>query len=161
VTRLPGYPVRMRVKRLQESPESVHVVVLDAGEEAVEAVGRLARELRLGAAQITAIGAFEQAVVGWFDREAGDYRRIPVREQCEVLSLVGDIAVGEDGEPAPHLHAVLGTADGQVRGGHLLEGRTWPTLELVVRNSPTALAKTWRPEVGLALIDPDKTAERP
>jgi predicted DNA-binding protein with PD1-like motif len=30
--------------------------------------------------------------VGWFDRAAKQYRRIPVDEQCEVLSLIGDVA---------------------------------------------------------------------
>lgn len=78
---------------------------------------------------------------------------IRVDEQCEVLSIVGDIALGEDG-PAPHLHAVLGLRDGTTRGGHLLSGRVWPTLEVVVRSSPATLAKTFRPDVGLALIAP-------
>lgn len=42
---------------------------------------------------------------------------------------------------------------GSVRGGHLLEGHVWPTLEVVVRETPAQLRKTWRPEIGLALID--------
>lgn len=32
----------------------------------------------LTGAQVTAVGAFERAVVGWFDREAKDYRPIRV-----------------------------------------------------------------------------------
>ncbi len=105
------------------------------------------------AAQITAVGAFETAVVGWYDRDARDYRRIPVDEQSEVLSLVGDVAEGEDG-PAAHVHTVLGLADGSTRGGHLLEARVWPTLEVVLRTSPATLRKTYRPEVGLASSAP-------
>jgi len=69
-----------------------------------------------------------------------------------VLSLVGDIAVGSDG-PTPHLHAVLGLPDGTTRGGHLLRGQVWPTLELIIRDTPVELRKTDRPELGLALID--------
>lgn len=74
----------------------------------------------------------------------------------------GDIAVGPggdgggDGQPQPHLHAVLGLADGTTRGGHLLEGMVWPTLEVIVREAPAELRKTHRPEVGLALIDLDR-----
>jgi predicted DNA-binding protein with PD1-like motif len=101
---------------------------------------------------VTAVGAFSQAVVGWFDRDAKDYRRTAIGEQCEVLSLLGDIAIGEDG-PTAHLHAVLGLSDSTTRGGHLLEGRVWPTLEVIVRDSPAALAKIHRPDLGLALID--------
>ncbi|WP_338145978.1 PPC domain-containing DNA-binding protein [Streptomyces scabichelini] len=101
---------------------------------------------------MTAVGAFSQAAVGWFDRQAKDYRRTTIDAQSEVLSLLGDIAVGEDG-PTAHLHAVLGLADSTTRGGHLLEGRVWPTLEVIVRDSPASLAKIYRPDLGLALIN--------
>jgi uncharacterized protein len=77
-----------------------------------------------------------------------------VDQQCEVLSLVGDVALGEDG-PQPHVHAVLGLPDGTTRGGHLLEGYVWPTLEVVIRETEAGLRKTYRPEIGLALIDLD------
>lgn len=140
---------------MQEGPSAVYVVVLDPGEDPVAELSAFARDRSLGASQVTAVGAFSEAVVGWFDRAAEDYRHIPVGEQCEVLSLLGDIAVADDG-PTPHLHAVLGLADGSTRGGHLLSGRVWPTLEVVVRDSPAELAKTHRPELGLALIDLDR-----
>jgi predicted DNA-binding protein with PD1-like motif len=39
------------------------------------------------------------------------------------------------------------------RGGHLLEGPVWPTLEANVRDSPVALAKVHRPDPRLALIN--------
>lgn len=143
----------MKWQQVQASPASVYVLVLAPGEEARAEITRFAREEALGASQVTAVGAFARAVVGWFDREAKDYRRIGVDEQCEVLSLLGDIAVGEDG-PTAHLHAVLGLSDGTTRGGHLLQGQVWPTLEVIVRDSPAALAKIHRPDLGLALIDP-------
>ncbi|MEV6892286.1 PPC domain-containing DNA-binding protein [Kribbella sp. NPDC051137] len=132
--------------------ERVYAVIGEPGDDAVELLGQFARAEELTAAQLTAVGAFSTATVGWFDREAKDYRRIEVGEQCEVLSLLGDIALGPDG-PAVHLHAVLGLADGQVRGGHLLAGEVWPTLEVIVREAPGYLRKTQRPDIGLALVD--------
>jgi hypothetical protein len=92
------------------------------GPHACAALTGFARSEQLEAAQITAVGAFERATVGWFDRAAKDYRRIQVDEQCELLSLIGDVAEGEDG-PILHAHVVLGLSDGTTRGGHLLEGR--------------------------------------
>jgi predicted DNA-binding protein with PD1-like motif len=129
-----------------------YVLVAEPHEDAVEALVALAKAEGLDAAQITAVGAFARATVGWFDRDAKEYRKIAVDEQCEVLSLLGDIARGPKG-PAVHVHAVLGLASGHVRGGHLLEGEVWPTLEVVVREAPTTLRKTDHPEIGLALID--------
>jgi predicted DNA-binding protein with PD1-like motif len=135
------------------SPDTpTYVVVLDEGDEAFGVLSGFAADQKLTGAQITAVGAFERAAIGWFDRAAKDYRRIPVDEQCEVLSLVGDVALGTDG-PQPHIHAVLGLPDGSTRGGHLLEGHVWPTLEVIIRETRADLRKTYRPEVGLALID--------
>ncbi|ELS58465.1 PPC domain-containing DNA-binding protein [Streptomyces viridochromogenes] len=144
----------MKWRQVQASPASVYVLVLAPEEEALARITAFAREQSLGASQVTAVGAFSRAVVGWFDRQAKEYRRIGVDEQCEVLSLLGDIVIGEDG-PTAHLHAVLGLSDGTTRGGHLLEGQVWPTLEVIVRDSPAALAKIHRPDIGLALIDPE------
>jgi uncharacterized protein len=150
----------MKAKLVAEGTTATWVVVFDQGEEAFSALADWAASEGISAAQVTAVGAFERAVIGWFDRAAKDYRRITVGQQCEVLSLIGDIAVGPaagDGadQPQPHLHAVLGLSDGTTRGGHLLEGHVWPTLEMMVREAPAQLRKTLRPDIGLALIDLD------
>lgn len=142
----------MKYRTIADSDEITYVVVMDEGDEAMESLSSFAQEQKLGAAQLTAVGAFTRAVLGWYDREAQDYRHIAVDEQCEVLSLVGDVALKE-GSPSVHAHCVVGLSDGTTRGGHLLEGHVWPTLEVVVRESPAQLRKTMRPEVGLALID--------
>lgn len=135
-----------------EGDARTYVLIADPSEDAVEALSALANAEGLSAAQITAIGAFARASVGWFDRTTKEYRKIPIEEQCEVLSLVGDIALGDNG-PVVHAHVVLGLSNGEVRGGHLLAGEVWPTLEVVVRESPVHLHKTEHPELGLALID--------
>ena len=146
----------MKSMIVEDAEVVTYVVVCDPGDEAVAALTQFARAEDLEAAQITAVGAFESAVVGWFDRTEKEYRRIPVDQQCEVLSLIGDVAVGQDG-PSVHVHVVLGLSDGTTRGGHLLEGRVFPTLELVVRETPAQVRKIMRPDLGLALIDLDQS----
>lgn len=146
----------MKSKVVEDADVVTYVVVCDPGDEAVAALTQFARSEDLEAAQITAVGAFEHATVGWFDRAGKDYRRIQVAEQCELLSLIGDIAEGQDG-PVLHMHAVLGLSDGSTRGGHLLEGRVFPTLEAIVTESPAELRRVLRPEIGIALIDLDRS----
>ncbi len=146
----------MKSMIVEDAEVVTYVVVCDQGDEAVAALTQFARAEDLEAAQITAVGAFERAVVGWFDRAEKEYRRIRVDQQCEVLSLIGDVAVGQDG-PVVHVHVVLGLSDGTTRGGHLIEGRVFPTLELVVRETPAQLRKVMRPDLGLALIDLDQS----
>lgn len=126
-------------------------VILDTGDEVTECLLDFAREQQLTGAHFTAIGAFQSSVLGYFDWETKEYRRIPVQEQCEVVSLIGDVAT-RDGEPQLHMHVVLGTSDGSAKGGHLLEGHVRPTLEVIITESPTHLYRQHDPESGLALI---------
>lgn len=132
-------------------------LVASRSDDAIQILEELAREEQISGAQLTAVGAFSRATVGWFDRSAQKYQRIEVDEQCEVLSLLGDIACSDDG-PSVHVHAVLGLSTGHVRGGHLLGGEVWPTLEVIIRESSAALKKAYDSEVGLALIDLDQSA---
>jgi uncharacterized protein len=129
------------------------VVVLDTGEEAFATLTQFANAAGISGASLTAIGAFENAVVGWFDIATKSYRKIRVDEQCEVLSALGDVATGDDGKASLHVHVVLGLADGTTRGGHLLEGKVRPTLEVVLEEASAGLRRRKRPELGIALID--------
>ena len=81
-------------------------------------------------------------------------------EQCEVLSALGDIATGDDGKASLHVHVVLGLSDGTTRGGHLLEGKVRPTLEVVLEEASAGLRRRKRPELGIALIDLADEAKR-
>ena len=144
----------MKSKLVSDQPGAqVHVVILDSGEEAFAALTKFANEAKISAASLTAIGAFEKATVGWFDFVSKSYRKIEVGEQCEVLSAIGDIAIGDDGKASLHVHIVLGLSDGSTRGGHLLEGKVRPTLEVVVTETPAKLRRKKRKDLGIALID--------
>jgi predicted DNA-binding protein with PD1-like motif len=132
----------------------VFIAALETGDTVVDCLTRLARDERLTAAQLTAIGAFETATLAFFDWQSKRYEEIPVREQAEVLSLVGDIVLDDQGGPKLHLHAVLGRRGGAVVGGHLMDGRVRPTLEVMVNESPAHLQRVHDPVSGLALIRP-------
>jgi len=129
------------------------VLIFDKGDEPVAGLTAFAKAQKLGAAHFTAIGAFSDVTLGYLDRAKRDYKKIPLHEQVEVLSLLGDVAL-DKGEPKVHAHVVVGRADGEARGGHLLEAHVWPTLEVVLVESPRHLRKRHDPETGLALIDP-------
>ena len=59
----------------------------------------------------------------------------------------------DQGEPKLHAHVVVGKADGTAHGGHLLDARVRPTLEVVVIESPRELRRRMRSEFGVALLD--------
>jgi predicted DNA-binding protein with PD1-like motif len=130
-----------------------HILVLDSGEDAFSTLTRFANETGITSASVSAIGVFANAVVGWFDFQTKQYKKIPVNEQCEVLSAVGDVATGDDGASSLHVHVVLGLSDGSTRGGHLLEGKVRPTLEVILTETPKQLRRRKRGDLGIALID--------
>lgn len=150
----------MKSRLLSENAEErSFILVLDDGEEAFEEISSFAERQSIGGASISAIGALSGATVGFFDFETKSYRKIEVEEQCEVLSALGDVAVGDDGKPSLHLHVVLGLSDGSTRGGHFLKGIVHPTLEIILDESPVALRRKKRSDLGIALIDLDTTKE--
>jgi hypothetical protein len=110
----------MKSKSIASETERTFVLILDQGEEAFKTITDFANQQGISGASISAVDAFADAKVGWFDLSAKKYEPISIGEQCEVLSLIGDVAEGDDGKASLHLHAVLGLQDGSVRGGHLL-----------------------------------------
>jgi uncharacterized protein len=141
----------MRAKVIDEVGERTWALVFDVGDEVVSTLSQFASLHQLTAARFTAIGAFSDATLGYFDAEKKAYEKIPVREQVEVLSLIGDVAL-DGGQPKIHAHVVVGKRDGSAHGGHLLEARVRPTLEVMLVESPARLARVYDPDSGLALI---------
>ena len=142
----------MKAKLLEHAAQKTWMLVLDTGEEASARLLEFAGIQNLGAGHFTAIGAFSSAELGYFDVAKRDYARIPIDEQVEVLSFIGDVTEGEKG-PKVHAHVVLGKRDGTAWGGHLLKAIVRPTLEIVITESPAHLRRRHDPATGLALID--------
>jgi hypothetical protein len=131
-------------------------VVLETGDEAMKSVVAFANENQLGTSQFSAIGAFSRVVVAYFDWETKKYRYIPIDEQVEVLSLLGDITL-EGGEHKVHAHIVVGKRDATAHGGHLIEGDVRPTLEILLTETPKHLRRHYDAESGLALLADDRS----
>src|SRR5271166_6490152 len=133
--------------------ERIFVLVYEPGEAFQKTLLFFAQENNIGVSQFTAIGAFRSAMLGYFDRQLRDYIKFSVSEQVEVLTLNGNITFTEDFQPKIHAHAIVGMRDGSVKGGHLFEAEVWPTLEVVITETPRHLMRKFNPEAGLALIE--------
>lgn len=129
------------------------VAIFDKGNEPQSLLTEFASDQDVTGASFTAVGAFSEAKLAYFDREAGDYLDIPVEGQVEVLSMIGDVALSDD-VPEVHAHVVVGRRDGSVLGGHLKSAEVFPTLEVVLTETPAHLRKRHDPATGLTLIDP-------
>lgn len=130
-------------------------VVFDKGDEPIGGLSEFARSEAISGAGFTAVGAFSRVLLAYFDPDQNDYIDVPVDEQVEVLSMLGDVALA-DGTPEIHAHVVLGRRDASTVGGHLREASVYPTLEVIVTETPKHLTKRHDRETGLTLIDPNR-----
>jgi len=135
----PGAQHRLLATRADGSKE--YALVLARGDEVMSALRDFARAEQVTAANFSAIGAVRGAEVGWFDFEKQRYKAMRHDEQFEVLSLLGDIGVGEDGSATIHAHATLGRQSGRTFGGHLIAATVSPTLEVFVTTYAAPLRK--------------------
>jgi uncharacterized protein len=157
----PSHPVQrgrapgMKVQLIRDEDRmKEYAVIFSKGDEAFSGLMDFADTYHVTSGHFTAIGALSGAVVAWFDPQKKMYREIPINEQVEVLSMVGDIALYQ-GKPAVHTHMVVGHRDGTTSGGHVIEAVVYPTLEVFVTVDTAPLHKKYDPETDLTLIDPD------
>lgn len=147
----------MKIRQLDDQEgRRTFVMVCEVGDDPVEAMTAAAKRFDLRAAALSGIGAFSAVTLGFFDHARRDYRRRVIREQVEVVSLLGNVAL-DRGEPRVHAHIVVGRSDGGALGGHLLGGSVDPTLEVTLVEAPATLQRKTDPATGLALIELDWT----
>ena len=146
----------MKSKLINEVGEKTYAIVFEKGDEVAEGLLSFAREKKVQASHFTAIGALSDITLGYFNWTTKAFDKISIREQVEVLSLVGNI-VFDNGDPKLHAHVVIGKSDGTAHGGHLMEGHVRPILEVILVESPSHLHRKTDKETGLALItfEPD------
>ena len=144
----------MRATLLHEhGGQKTFAIIFDTGDDPVAGLQQFARKHNLVAGHLTGIGAISDAVIGYFDPQKKAYLRTPEKEQAEVLSLTGNLALYNN-EPFFHVHVALGLRDGSARGGHLFAATVRPTVELVLTASSRSIQRKIDPETGLPLLAP-------
>src|SRR5271169_740897 len=108
-----------------------YALIFNTGDEVAQGLKDFATEQNLADASFKAIGALASVRL--------------VKEQVELLSLIGDVAT-YDGKPIVYAHVVVGRSDGTTAGGHLLEASVRPTCEVFLTESPEELAKAFDPD---------------
>jgi predicted DNA-binding protein with PD1-like motif len=146
----PGMKIRLLS---QNGGVKNYAIVLAKGDEVMSGLTDFARQNKVASASFTAIGAFSHATVAWFDDSKKEFKLIPIEQQVELVSMIGNIALVND-KPAVHTHVSVASSDGTVRGGHVINAFVFPTLELFMTVYPTPLHKESDEATGLKLIDP-------
>ena len=110
--------------------ENILFIKFDDGEDFLKSVCAALEEAGIDVGVIlSCVGMFRNTKVAFFKEEYVG-RMLP--DPMEIVSMEGNIALGEDNKPLPHIHVCLADGSMNVHGGHLIEATVHIRAELIV-----------------------------
>ena len=128
-------------------------VKLEPNDDILESLTRVAKESQIKTGFFTAIGAINQANIGYYLMDKKTYKTITLIDDFEIVSCTGNIT-SMDNAPVIHAHLVIADKEGNAFGGHLLPGcRISVTGEVFILEAEQALTRKLEDPFQLALIN--------
>lgn len=134
-----------------------YVVRLASGEPLMASLSSLLERERVEFASLSAAGAVASIRLAYWNAETRRYQEREFAEQLEVVSFEGNASL-KDGRPFLHLHGAFARSDYSVIGGHIMEARVHPTMEVWLRTEDVPVRRAHDPATGLDLLDLPKQA---
>lgn len=128
-----------------------HMLVLHTGDDALASISEFAAQKSIEGGSFSAIGAFQQSAIAYWNWDTKEYEPIEVAEQVEVLTMTGNVALAGT-ERRIHAHVILGRRDGSTVGGHLMKATVRPTLEVSLVDLGMRLERSRDATTGLWLL---------
>lgn len=130
-----------------------HVLRFNKGEQLAPLLEQFAAEQHIDGAWLSGLGAATALTLGFYDLDKQEYQWQDFDGLYEVVSLQGNIALDENGQPVFHLHGVFSDAEYHTVGGHVKDLVVGGTLELFAHRTFKPLGRTFDPNVGLKTLD--------
>ena len=127
------------------------VARMDKGEEILDKIKEIALKEDIKLANINALGATNEFVVGVFKVDEKKYYSNEFKGNYEIVSLTGTINT-IDGEFYTHIHMSAGNDKGEVFGGHLNKAIVSATCEMVINIIDGIVDRYHDDEIGLNLF---------
>lgn len=128
------------------------VLVLEQGEDIVEAVIDIAREQNGKFGTVSGIGACSSAELNFYNLETQTYEKKLIDEPLELIGLMGNIS-HIDEQPFAHLHATFGTNQYETLSGHLTKAVVSATAEIIITMTNLDINRKHNETIGLNLLD--------
>ncbi|SCS27468.1 PPC domain-containing DNA-binding protein [Staphylococcus caeli] len=128
------------------------VLVLEQGEDIVEAVTDIAREQGGKFGTVSGIGACASAELNFYNLNTKTYEKKTIHEPLELISLLGNISHIDD-TPFAHLHATFGTDQYETLSGHLSKAIVSATAEIVITMTNLDINRKHNDSIGLNLLN--------
>ena len=97
----------------------------------LESINSFLLENEIKAGKIEGIGAIQKGKIGFYNQQTKKYQTVIIDKPMEIVSLIGNISLKE-GKPFAHCHISLADENGNIKGGHLMEGCIIFAFEFVI-----------------------------
>ena len=133
----------------------VWVVSLERGDSMRASIEDWAKSNGIVCAQISGIGALEDAELGCYELTTKSYERRIFQGIWEVLTCDGNITL-KDGAPFLHAHVAISGHDYITYGGHLFDAKVGVAVEMFIRPLEKPLHRFMCDDIGLPRWEPGK-----
>ena len=131
--------------------ENTYFLRLTRGEDVFETITSFLKQEQISCGEVRAIGSLEKYCLAYYDGK--EYLPIQKEEHVELISLMGNISL-KDGEPFPHMHAVISGITGSCIGGHVLLGNIVSyVVEVIITKFEETVERKYDPNSNLILWD--------
>jgi len=127
------------------------LIRVDKGEEIVDALKHVCKNLDIGFGSITGIGATDNVTIGLLNTKTKKYQSKRFTGDHEISSLVGNVTM-MDGDVYLHLHVTICNAEHIAFGGHLTSAVVSATFEGIIAIIEGQVNRTFDHTVGLNLL---------
>ncbi|MCR5297979.1 MAG: DUF296 domain-containing protein [Paludibacteraceae bacterium] len=124
-----------------------YYIRMDKGDEVITNILNLCNKENIPSATFSGIGGCREAELQTFIPETGDFETEQIRGMLELVSLIGNVVSGNDGQLFHHTHAMFSfksNGSHSVVAGHLKSTVVLYTAEIELR--PTCGSTIWRKE---------------
>jgi predicted DNA-binding protein with PD1-like motif len=133
---------------------ATHTLNFEKGDEVVVGLLNFLKSKNIKAAHLTGLGAASEVTIAYYNLQTKSYEKQVITEDVEILSLMGNVGVKEDGELVVHIHGTFGRRDFSVFGGHIFEIKISGAGEIHLTSFAGTINRAYDSETGLTLMCP-------
>ena len=134
-----------------------YYVRVDKGDEIISSILEVCRKEKILSATYSGIGGCAEAEIQTFIPATGAFETRTIRGMLELVSLMGNVICGDEGELIHHTHAVISYKEGEehrMAAGHMKSLTVLYTAEIEVRPVLGGIIrKKFDPETGTGFWD--------
>ena len=127
-----------------------YYITLNKDEYVNESLLSVVNSQNIKSGWINGVGAICDIEVGYFDVKKKDYIRKIFSDDCELLSLSGNVSIKE-GSKFIHTHITFSDIEFNVFGGHLFDAKVAAAGEFLIESCDFEIKRKYNANLGLHL----------